>query len=30
MDADGSNVEVLVSARGTVLNHFDWGAAPGT
>jgi len=30
MDADGSNVEVLVSAPATILNHFDWGAAAPT
>jgi Tol biopolymer transport system component len=30
MDADGSNVEVLVSASGTFLNHFDWGSTPQT
>ena len=28
MDADGSHVEVLVSAPGTELNHFDWGVSP--
>jgi TolB protein len=28
MDADGSNVETLVTVEGTELNHFDWGVLP--
>jgi Tol biopolymer transport system component len=30
MDPDGSNVEILVTAPGPELNHFDWGVTPGT
>ena len=27
MDADGSNVQQILSAPGFELNHFDWGLA---
>lgn len=28
MDADGSNVVVLLDVPGTNFNHFDWGVTP--